>query len=137
MGGAPDIHDLLVRIERLETALARAAAATEVESLVLRDRDGTPRALLSVEDGAPCLRFADAAMRSRLVLGIAPDGGPFVELADAKGAPRARLATAPGGSPSLTLFNPAGTTSAGLVVLDDGCRQLALFGANGNPSVTV
>ncbi len=95
MGGAPDIQDLIVRIERLESALARAAVSTDVESVVLRDRNGTPRALLSVEDGAPCLRFADAAVRSRLVLGIAPDGAPFVELADAKGGPRARLSTAP------------------------------------------
>jgi hypothetical protein len=70
-----DLQDLLIRLERLEAAQARNAVSMEVESLVLRDRDGMPRALegSDVADGEA--EHTEALAGGHLVAGCVAGGG--------------------------------------------------------------
>lgn len=80
----------------------------ELETLVLRDPKGGPRAALGVgADGSPILAFYDPNGRTtRLMLGMSPTG------------------------PALTLSDQAGKARVGLTASDDGAVRLGFRGAD-------
>jgi len=80
----------------------------ELETLVIRDPKGGPRAAFGVgADGSPLLVFYDPNGRTtRLMLGMSPTG------------------------PALTLSDQAGKARLGLTASDDGAVRLGLRGAD-------
>ncbi len=72
---------------------ARPVDELRVGHLVLVDKAGQPRAMLSVGDGgAPALVMLDKSRRARLTIGITPEDQPQVILAGANEQPRIRVA---------------------------------------------
>lgn len=126
---------------------APANKTVEANSFILRDQNGTVRASLVMEDGAPFFRLFDSAGRPRVVESVTVVGAGLA-LLDATGKPRAALLATLTGDPSLSLFDEDGKPRSVMGVLDSG-PGLALFDssrkmrigleiqANGAPSVSV
>ncbi|MEE8509838.1 MAG: tetratricopeptide repeat protein [candidate division NC10 bacterium] len=112
------------------TKSQKAKVADEIRAgrFIVVDRDGKPRAELSVgPNGKVGLALADQNEKIRAGLGVASDGTPGLALADKNGMRRATLVVRPDGTVRLDLTDKGGTPRAELALSDDGLPHLALL----------
>ena len=124
-------------------AASRVAPLLEANEFVLRDRDGKPRAALTVrDDGSPGLAFFDREGKVRLSFDLGsvdpakakaddsagPREPPGMNIYDEAGGLRAALTIRPDGTPGLGLFDKDRQPRLSLDLCADGSAGLNLYG---------
>ncbi len=110
----PDGSARLVLDDRAARPRLRLSVLGEDGSpgMTLLDDHGIPHVVFGIlPDGTTSLVFADAAGRSRVVLGVAEDAANLV-FADRFGATRASLGVDAGGRPDMSLYDEAVDSTA-------------------------
>lgn len=118
-----------VAIVSLLGADATVPKTIESHEFVLRGRDGSVRASLSLDaNGAPSLALVDAAGKSRINVGLSGNGGqPSVSLRDAVGRARVSLGFDEREAPLIALRDEHDQMQIALTVHQGGVPQLAFF----------
>ena len=93
---------------RIPEDRANTPKVVEAESFRLVNKEGAPRALLTVEDDKPRLVFMDERENVRLSLTLDPEGSPTLALNGSGSELRVRLATAANGSPAFDFVDDTG-----------------------------
>lgn len=152
---------LLVVLFSFLVGAAAGPSNIEAESLLLRGKDGSLYASLSLDsDGSsqlkfmgkggrvplrlglikdfPVISFAGPTGHVRLASGLAPDGTPITTLYDDAGKSRLAMAVTNDGSPRLTLSDQANKVQMRMTVNTAGKPSLEFMrGANGTPAILV